>query len=283
MVKSEKSTINKTLIPFDESKCKHPFLEVSTFEVMFPKHRTSYFESIEKYAVKACEIKKVLLEIDYEASLLKVSTNKDTRDPFIILKAYELIQLLGRSFLLEHAIKVLEDGFTSEIIPVHMLCASQSIFERRRQRIANPKILKSLEIITKCNILVSNKTACILGSYTGVNQAKRVIIACFENIHPAFELKRLIIKNKLLDENKEGDWDRLLPKIKKTHSNVKKTFRPTGSLPEEIKDRKEDKEMETGEFFANKDNVEKLEKKERNRKRKELKIKAKEERHQIIV
>lgn len=272
-----------TEIVFDESKCRHPFLEVSSFEVMFPKHRTAYFQSIEKYAVKACEVKKILLEIDYDATLLRVSTTQATRDPFIILKAFELIQLLGRSFLLESAIKVLDDGFTSEIIPVHMLCASQSIFERRRQRIANPKVLKSLELITKCTILISNKTACILGTYKGVNQAKKVIIACFENIHPAFELKRLIIKNKLLDENKEGDWDRLLPKIKKTHSKTKKSItRVGGALPEEIKDRKADEEMNTGVFFTHKENVEKLEKKEINRKRREDKIKRKEERHTIL-
>lgn len=211
---------------FEESKIKHAFLEVSSFEVIFPKHRIEYFKSIEKYAVKACELKKVLLEIDYEGYGLKVFTTQLT-------KAYELIQLLGRSFLLEHDLKVLEDGFTSEIIPVHMLFDSQNIFERRRFRIANPKILKSLELITKCNILISNKTACIVGSYKGVYQAKKVIIACFENTHPVFELKRLIIKNKLMDENKEGDWDRLLPKIKKTHSRSKKSVIRTkkGSLP----------------------------------------------------
>lgn len=275
--------MNKSEYSFDESKIKHPFLEVSTFEVMFPKHRVAYFQSIEKYAVKACELKKVLLEIDYEACILRVSTTQLTRDPFIILKAYELIQLLGRSFLLEHAVKVLEDGYTSEIIPVHMLCASQNIFERRRHRISNPKILKSLELITKCNILISNKTACIVGSYKGVNQAKRVIVACFENTHPAFELKKLIIKNKLLDENKEGDWDRLLPKIKKTHSKSRKSVsRSSGSIPEEIRDRKTDEEMNTGVFFANPQNVEKLQKKENYRKLREQKIKEKEERHNII-
>lgn len=278
MAKTELKQVDLT---FDESKFKHPFLEVSNFEVMFPKHRTAYFKSIEKYAIKACENKKVLLEIDYEGTILKVSTTQQTRDPFIILKAYELIQLLGKSFLLEHAIKVLEDGYTSEIIPVHMLCASQSIFERRRGRITNPKVLKSLELITKCNIIISNKSASILGTYKGVNQAKKVIIACFENIHPAFELKRLIIKNKLLDENKEGDWDRLLPKIKKTHSKSKKPSRETGAMPAEIQDRKEDEEMKTGEFFTKKENIEKLERREQNKLRREERNRKREERHSI--
>ena len=275
--------MNKSEFIFDESKIKHPFLEVSTFEVMFPKHRIVYFQSIETYAISACEKKKVLLEIDYDNCMLKVSTTQHTRDPFIILKAYEMIQLLGRSFLLEHSVKVLEDGYTSEITPVHMLCASQNIFERRRHRISNPKILKSLELITKCNILISNKTACIVGSYKGVNQAKKVIIACFENIHPAFELKKLIIKNKLLDENKEGDWDRLLPKIKKTHSKPKKSVRKfSGSIPEEIRDRKADEEMNTGVFFTNQENIDKLQKKEQYRKLREKKIKEKEEKHNIL-
>lgn len=263
---------------FDESKVKHPFLEVSTFEILFPKHRSEYLKSIQSYAVKACEIKKIHLEIDFEKCLMKVSTTDKTRDPYVIIKANELIQLLGRGVLLENCAKVLEDGYSSEIIPARSLCSSDKVYEHRKHRLSNPKILKSLELITKTHILISNKTICVVGEYRGVYEAKNVIIKCFENMHPAFELKNLIIKKKLMKEGREGDWERFLPNIKKTHSKKSKEYRETGNLPEEITDRKEDIQMQTGEFFANSENLEKLRLKEERRLKREEIRRAKQER-----
>lgn len=260
---------NSELLAFDESKVKHPFIETSSFEVLFPKHRANYLQSVEEYAVKACEQKKISFQIDYEKCLMKVLTTDRTRDPYIIIKAYEMIQLLGRGVLLEKAVRILEDGIASEIVQARILCSSEKVYERRKERLSNPKILKAIELTTKTHVLVSNKTVCIVGDYRGVHEAKNIIIKCFENIHPAFELKKLIIKRKLQNENTEGDWDRFLPKIKKTHSKKKTIGRRSGGLPEEIKSRKADVEMETGEYFIKSENVEKLKMKEEKRKKRE--------------
>lgn len=263
---------------FDELKCKHQFLETSTFEVLFPKHRATYLQSIDKYISKACDIKKVCFEADYDKCIMRVSTTSRTRDPYIIIKANELIQLLGKGVTLENAVKVLEDGFMSEIIPIHMISSNRKIFERRRQRLLNPKILNSLELITKCHILITNKNACIVGDYRGVNDAKGVVIKCFENVHPAFELRALIIKKKLARDSVEGDWDRFLPKIKKTHSDRKIRARISGGMPEEIRDRKEDIEMQTGEFYAKAENLSKINAREEHRLKREQIRRAREER-----
>lgn len=254
---------------FDESKIKHQFIETSSFEVLFPKHREIYLKSIENFAIKACELKKIKFEIDYTKFIMKVSTTDKTRDPYIIIKANEMIQLLGRGVLLENAIKILEDGIASEIIPARLLCSTEKTFERRRERISNPKVLKSIELITKTHVLISNKTVCIVGEYRGVYEAKNIIIKGFENIHPAFELKKLIIKRKLGKDNVEGDWERFLPNIKKTHSKKKKIFRETGDMPEEIRERKEDKEMQTGEYFSKPENIERLRINEEKRKKRD--------------
>lgn len=254
--------------PFDESKVK-PFIETSTFEVLFPKHRAKYLESVQTYAEKACDLKKIQFTIDYTECIMRVSTTERTRDPYVIIKAHEMLQLLGRGVELEKAVKVLEDGMASEILQARMLCSTEKVFERRRARLSNPKVLKSIELVTKTHVLVSNKTVCIVGEYKGVHEAKNIIIKCFENIHPAFELKRLIIKRKLAKENKEGNWDLLLPHIKKTHSNKKKPSRKSGGLPAEIQPRKDDMEMETGEYFSKAENVDRLKAKEERRKKRE--------------
>ncbi|ELA42474.1 uncharacterized protein VICG_00573 [Vittaforma corneae ATCC 50505] len=266
---------------FDESKVRHSFLEVSVFEVLFPKHRAQYLKGVESYAIKACEVKKVHFEVDYDKFTMRVSTTDRTRDPYIIIKAYEMIQLLGRGVTLENAVKVLEDGIASEVLQARMLCSTEKIFERRRQRLSNPKILQSIELITKTHVLISNKTVCIVGEYKGVHEAKNIIIKCFENIHPAFELKRLIIKKKLMKDNAEGDWERFLPNIKKTHSKKKKTRRETGSMPEEIHERKEDLQMQTGEYFSNPENTERLRIKEEKRKKREEIRQAKKTRFEV--
>lgn len=263
---------------FNESKFQHQFLEASTFEVLFPKHRATYLQSVEKYILKACEAKKILFEIDYNKCTMRVSTTDKTRDPYIIVKADELIQLLGKGVLLEHAAKVLEDGFMSEIVPIHMINSTREVFERRRQRLLSPKILSSLQLITKCHVLIANKSACIVGDYRGVNEAKNVVIRCFENVHPAFELRSLIIKKKLARDGVEGDWDRFLPKIKKTHSDRKVSARSSGGMPEEIRDRKEDVEMQTGEFYTKTENLNKINSHEERRLRREQIRRAREER-----
>lgn len=256
---------------FDETKIKNEFLETSEFQTLFPRHRIEYFKSVEEFIKKACELKKLDFEIDYEKCLMKVKTKKQTRDPYIIIKGNELIQLLSKGVLLENAVRILEDGVISEIIPIKMIVSNEKTFERRRKRLLNPKILNSLQLITKCHILIANKNACVIGDYRGVNDAKKIIIKCFENVHPAFQLKELIIKRKLIKDNVEGDWDRFLPKIKKTHSKNKTKGRIGGEMPEEIRDRVEDKEMETGEYFIKSKNLDKIKsREERKRKRDEI-------------
>ena len=47
-----------------------------------------------------------------------VKTTRKTWDPYVILKARDIILLLGRSVPIEQAIKVLRDDTTHEVIKV---------------------------------------------------------------------------------------------------------------------------------------------------------------------
>lgn len=263
---------------FDESKIKNAFTETSKFEVLFPRHRNDYLKSVEMFIIKACQSKKLDFEINYEEGIMKIKTTHLTRDPYIIIKGKELLELLGKGVLLEHAVKILEDDISCEIIPIRIIVSSEKTFERRRQRLLNQKVLNSLQMITKCHILIANKNACIVGDYRGVNDAKNIVIKCFENIHPVFQLKELIIKKKLQTDKIEGDWERFLPKIKKTHSSNKTKSRLSGGMPEEIRERNEDREMETGEYFMKKKNLDKIDSREERRKKREEIRKEKESR-----
>lgn len=245
----------KRITVFDESKFKHAFLEQSKFSVMFSKQKSDYIKSVEPYIHKACEIKKIEFNVDHQNSVMSVATTDRTRDPYVIIKANDLIQLLSKGVPLEQAVLVLEDDIFGEVIPVKMLCSNEKTFERRKNRLDNPKILKAVELLTKCKLFISGKVVSIIGNYRGLNEAKAIVIACFENTHPAYEIKKSIIKHKLEKEGKEGEWDRYLPTIKKTHSKKITKKRISGGMPADIPQRKEDIARITGEYYANPRNV----------------------------
>lgn len=270
--------MSKKDLQFDESLFKHPFIERSTHKVVFSQQRVEYLRSIEAFAKKACALKKIEYGVNYEEAFMEVATTAQTRDPYIIIKASDMIQLLSRGVPLEYAAKVLDDDVFSEIIYANLLCSNEKTFERRRNRLSNPKIIKAVELLTKCRIFISGKTVCVVGNYRGINDAKNIIVLCFENVHPVLEIKRLMIKKKLEKDNVEGSWDRFLPTAKRTHSKNKSERREAGGLPEEIRPRKEDLARETGEYYADKNNLEKDRAREERRIKRDMIRKAKQER-----
>lgn len=201
---------------FDELKIKHAFTETSEFEVIFPKHRINYIKSVEKYMKKAVEAKKLKFSIDFEKNSMCVKTTENTRDPYIIIKANEFTQLVSKGMTVEDCVSVLEDDVYSEIIYMNVLTKDSDVFENRRHRLMNEKVLKALGILTKTKITVCSKVTCVVGDHDGIDVVRNVVLKCFKNnIHPAYEIKNLMIKNNLIKDNVEGDWDRFLPKIKK--------------------------------------------------------------------
>lgn len=242
-------------LKFNEAAFKHSFLETSTFTVLFAKHRLDYLKSIEAFIRKACEQKKVKYTVNYDECTMEVSTTEATRDPYIIIKADEFIQLLSRGMRMEDAVKILEDDMFSEIMPMKAFCSSEKTIQNRKERLTNPKIMRAIELLTKCSVYVAGKAVCLVGSCRGLVEAKEIIIGCFENVHPVFTIKKLMIKKDLQKKGVEGDWERFMPTIKKTHSKHRKPGRATGNMPEEIKPRKEDIMRETGEYYLEKSNI----------------------------
>lgn len=252
------------LDPWDTEKDNLPggrLLEESSFATLFPKYRENYLRQVWPVVTKALDAKKIACELNLIEGSMTVRTTNKTTDPYIIIKARDLLKLLARSIPVAQALKIMNDEWVSDIVKIGGLVRNKERFIKRRQRLLGQEgsTLKALELVTGCFILVQGNTVSIMGqNFKGLKQARQVVVDCMNNVHPVYHIKRLMIMKELEKDEKlkNEDWERFLPKFAKKNvqrkkpassKKEKKTYTP---FPPAQTPRKVDLQLETGEYFA---------------------------------
>ncbi|PAV20526.1 ribosomal RNA assembly mis3 [Pyrrhoderma noxium] len=290
-------------------------LEESSFATLFPKYREKYLREVWAAVTKALEPHGIACTLDLIHGSMAVRTTRKTFDPYIILKARDMIKLLARGVALGQAVKILNDDMACDIIKIGNIIRNKERFVKRRQRIIGPdgSTLKAIELLTQCYVLVQGNTVSVMGPYKSLKEVRRIVLDCMKNIHPIYRIKELMIKRELAKDPKLAteSWDRFLPKFRKKHLKTsEKTARKNEALeskkeartaagldPEEKKPKKKvytpfppaqqprkiDIELETGEYFLKPREKEAKEAQKRKEKQAEVTAERKAKRAEAFI
>lgn len=278
---------------FKEQDNPHRLLEESSFATMFPKYREQYLKEHWPLVQKALGEHHIKAEMDLMEGSLTVKTTRKTWDPYVVIKARDMIKLMARSVPFEQAVRVLQDDVAADVIKISSLVRNKDKFVKRRQRLIGPNgcNLKSIELLTNCYVVVQGQTVSALGPYRGVQQVRKVVEDTMKNVHPVYSLKTLMLKRELAKNPKlkNENWERYLPKYnsknisKRKEPRKKKEKKPYTPFPPPQQESKLDKAMASGEFFLKEEQKRAKRKKEQEAKHEEATKKRQERRAQAFV
>uniref|UniRef100_A0A1A9WW01 KRR1 small subunit processome component n=1 Tax=Glossina brevipalpis TaxID=37001 RepID=A0A1A9WW01_9MUSC len=277
-------------------KCEdniHGLVEESSFATLFPKYREKYLKEVWCLVQQCLSEYHLKAELDLIEGSMVVKTTRKTWDPYIIIKARDMIKLMARSVPFEQSKRVLKDDIGCDIIKIGNLVRKKEKFVKRRQRLIGPNgaTLKSIELLTDCYVLVQGNTVSALGPYKGLQHVRDIVLDTMNNVHPIYNVKALMIKRELMKDAQlaNEDWSRFLPKFKnknvskRQQPKLKKNKKEYTPFPPQQPESKVDKQLMSGEYFLNKEQKHQRKQHERAAKEAEAVRKQKQRREKDFI
>lgn len=272
---------------------KHRLLEESSFATLFPKYREKYLRECWPLVQKTFDEHGLKGELDLLEGSMTVRSTRKTWDPYIIVKARDVIKLMARSVPYEQAIRVLQDEISADIIKIGSMVRQKDKFVKRRQRLIGPNgcTLKCIELLTNCYVLVQGQTVAALGPHKGLQQVRKIVQETMNNIHPIYNIKALMIKRELNKDPKlkNENWERFLPQVhsknlsKRKEPKKKQKKKEYTPFPPQQMESKIDKQLASGEYFLNEAQKRAKKNKEKDEKHAEADKARQERRKQAFV
>ncbi|KAF0992277.1 hypothetical protein HZS_6838 [Henneguya salminicola] len=98
----ETETIDYWKVPkFEQKDNPYPVLEKSKFSFLFPKYREQYFKKFWSVIKNEIDNHGIKCKIDFIKGSIEVSTTSKMWDPYMIIKARDMMKLIARSVPLE--------------------------------------------------------------------------------------------------------------------------------------------------------------------------------------
>jgi ribosomal RNA assembly protein len=132
------------------------FTEESSFATLFPKYREKYLREVWSAVTRALDThvcpsslplrvrqadpcaQGIACTLDLIHGSMAVRTTRKTYDPYIVLKARDMIKLLARGVAVGQAVKILDDGVACDVVKIGALVRNKERYVKRRQRIIGP-------------------------------------------------------------------------------------------------------------------------------------------------
>nr|UXY86881.1 rev-interacting protein Rip-1-like protein [Cryptomonas paramecium] len=187
----------------------------SKFTVLFPKYQENCIKESWKTIKKIFFFYKLKLKLNLKFGFIEVSNDLHTRDPFVIIKARDFIKLISRSVPIRQAAKIFDDQIFCDIIKISRSNSNKSNFLKKRKNLIGKKgiLVKIIEIITQCYLIIQGNTVSCMGKYLGIKYVRNIVENSTFKIHPILYIKMLIMKQKLYNILKfnNQNWEKYLP------------------------------------------------------------------------